>query len=167
MPILAAYRTMSEPQSKAFETPPSSYDLTSPLFLLTYYMCSHSWPCGIHSCNIPLRASRPTSYIPFYKGTLLHSQQSSSNPLRISSNVTRNPHIWMDSCNILNLIYISHQTLPIFASQQVCCLCRTSQVPHNFYLNCVLYTRLKSLVWQIAKTRITWEWVIDHVCNLD
>lgn len=104
------------------------------------------------------RASRPTSYyIPFYNVTPLYPQQSPSNPSRISSNVTGNPHIQMDSFNILNLTYITHRTLPIFASQQVCCPCGTSEVPHNFYLNCIRCTKLKSLVWQTVKTKKTWE----------
>lgn len=78
-------------------------------------------------------ASRSTSYyIPFYNVTPHYPQQSSSNPLRISSNVTGNPHIQMDSCNILNLTYIAHQTLPMFASQQVCCLRGTSQCHVTF-----------------------------------
>lgn len=131
-----------------------------PLFLLIFHMHSHSWLRGIMLAVYSLLSSLWTYF-------LLYSLLECNFPLplvKLFKSLLKNQFKYHWKSPYPN-VFLQHTEPNLYSSwdhsnfciSTVCCLCGILWVPHNFYLNYVLYTGLKSLVWTIVKTKKTWD----------
>ena len=118
-PIFPAHRTKSEPHSRVCAI--------FPFFLWPYYIpllpSSHSiCPVSHSQLEFTLTTDHLLSGPHTYFSSFSHLQcdfppppMEVSNPLRINSIVTRTPHIWLDSCSILNLTFMRFSSVQLLS----------------------------------------------------
>ena len=118
-PIFPAHRTKSEPHSRVCAI--------FPFFLWPYYILllpsSHSiCPVSHSQLEFTLTTDHLLSGPHTYFSSFSHLQcdfppppMEVPNPLRINSIVTRTPHIWLDSCSILNLTFMRFSSVQLLS----------------------------------------------------
>ena len=129
-PIFPAHRTKSGPHSRVCAI--------FPFFLWPYYIPLLPSPHSIYPVNhsqleFTLTTEHLLSGPHTYFSSFSHLQcdfppppMEVSNPLRINSVVTGTPHIWLDSCSILNLTFMCSSSV-----QFSCSVCPTLCNPMN------------------------------------